>query len=491
MKIFTPPELKDQISEAISTLTKITRQNINDFGDEISEIISDDLTSDKDDEYITNETELYVWLPQSEFCERSIVRNCGDFIQLVNELKTAQLIDDKYCQTEKRVLVQVNFSNLKSEKTINNSLPDTYLNSTEELQKKWVELHIKRKIINEKIVEMNKKYDELDKDRIVGGKDLIHQLHLLTKEINTLKPEGNPFERYFPIVEKLNDQEIICSLTQGVTIFGLLNLKEDLYSEYQPPATEEDIFVEVQTKQLIPIDQIDNIVLAYLFELSNNVGIELEIEAKTNYYSDDFFSDIDFLKAPYRLRPLLIGKGLEEPLKLYNQAITSFDEEIKILFFNKIVEFVSQSVVRQSSIESIRSKLLSHNALSPDAQYISELTNLIDEQKVYTKDREAIKLTIKTCCDATELAKIAPNYIVELFNINKNSTRKERESALEKLGLCLSDTRNSIAHAKANFTPTGNECPSEEYTKFVECLKITVQQIIRWYASQSEIMRVV
>ena len=136
MKIFTPPELKDQISEAISTLTKITRQNINDFGDEISEIISDDLTSDKDDEYITNETELYVWLPQSEFCERSIVRNCGDFIQLVNELKTAQLIDDKYCQTEKRVLVQVNFSNLKSEKTINNSLPDTYLNSTEELQKK-------------------------------------------------------------------------------------------------------------------------------------------------------------------------------------------------------------------------------------------------------------------------------------------------------------------------------------------------------------------
>jgi hypothetical protein len=173
-------------------------------------------------------------------------------------------------------------------------------------------------------------------------------------------------------------------------------------------------------------------------------------------------------------------------LELYSSAISASDIHVSILYFTKAVEFVSQTVVRQQATEAIRAKLLSPRALSPTADFIMELEPVVDEQRAFKKDREAIKHTVAICCEATELSRIAPNFLTDLKKINRTSKEKERGDALTKLGASLYSTRNSIAHAKANYSPTGEECPAEDMVAFTSCIKVATQQVIRWYGSRPE-----
>ena len=42
-----------------------------------------------------------------------------------------------------------------------------------------------------------------------------------------------------------------------------------------------------------------------------------------------------------------------------------------------------------------------------------------------------------------------------------------------------------FSHAKTNYTKKGMECPKEQLFKFGECIKVVANQVIRWYARQS------
>lgn len=55
----------------------------------------------------------------------------------------------------------------------------------------------------------------------------------------------------------------------------------------------------------------------------------------------------------------------------------------------------------------------------------------------------------------------------------------------------ISYTRNFIAHAKANYTLKGNECPNEQKSEFVEMLKILSIQVVRWFSLTNDAIRIV
>jgi hypothetical protein len=134
--------------------------------------------------------------------------------------------------------------------------------------------------------------------------------------------------------------------------------------------------------------------------------------------------------------------------------------------------------------------LQSPAALNPSANYILELEALFAEESTYRKDREAVALTACTCCEATELAKVCPPFLKELRNVSGSTKRKEKDAALATFAKALYSTRNSIAHAKANYDPTGDECPREELAAFSRCAKVAAQQVVRWYAARPEAERV-
>ncbi len=102
---------------------------------------------------------------------------------------------------------------------------------------------------------------------------------------------------------------------------------------------------------------------------------------------------------------------------------------------------------------------------------VLQSSSLFESQRQYKKDREAIKLTVASCCDASELARNAPEFLESLAETSSSSTARERKHALERLAESLVDTRNSIAHSKMNYTPTGLECPEAEMETFLPVFK--------------------
>jgi hypothetical protein len=55
---------------------------------------------------------------------------------------------------------------------------------------------------------------------------------------------------------------------------------------------------------------------------------------------------------------------------------------------------------------------------------------------------------------------------------------KIQTSSLNRFSDVLSATRNLIAHAKANYTLTGDECPSDQYEAFAVSAKLAAEQAI-------------
>jgi len=188
----------------------------------------------------------------------------------------------------------------------------------------------------------------------------------------------------------------------------------------------------------------------------------------------------------------MTGKGVTDLCALYTKVVSTPDPEIQILYATKVVEYVSQTVVRKKSLESLRAKLLTPGALNPDACFLTELQTIAAKNaRITSEDKEAIKQTIITCCDATELARLAPSFLSEFHGRTLVSDQQTQRTALGNFANSLYSTRNSIAHAKANYEATGNECPTEDLPLFAECAKAAAQMAVRWFDTIGEDMRIV
>jgi hypothetical protein len=285
--------------------------------------------------------------------------------------------------------------------------------------------------------------------------------------------------------------ELSCSFHRGSTIFGLLVVAFGYYDKYFPPATSDEYFIEVRASASASRSVIRTVADAYMFELASSLRLDCRLSRRPDadelFPEDESAQPVD--KAPL-LRPLLLGPGLDGVIAIYNAAIGALDSSFEILGFVKVIEHVSQTVIRLQMTDAIRAKLASPRALSPDAAFIMELENIVAEQRTLRKDREALRATIHACCEATELSNVAPEFLGRLRGLDVGTDEKQRRAALDELAAALSATRNWIAHAKAGYTPTGEECPPEQLPTFAVCARLAAEQCIRWYAARHESARV-
>lgn len=87
---------------------------------------------------------------------------------------------------------------------------------------------------------------------------------------------------------------------------------------------------------------------------------------------------------------------------------------------------------------------------------------------------------------ATGIKLYAPDFIKKISKIDLNSKEEAKLDALDELGEYIADTRNMIAHVKANYTKKGHECPEKNYEEFSKCLKEVARQVIIWYLKQTK-----
>ena len=276
----------------------------------------------------------------------------------------------------------------------------------------------------------------------------------------------------------------------GATPVALRLYASGIYDDGCPPYDTDEIYVWIRHDKPVSEAQVARVFNAYLFELSATANIELTREgriARGEFEGDTTFEGLT--AKGERLRALVVGPGTGEATELFVDAMCASDPRHRVLGFAKVIEHVSATVIRLEGLKQIRTKLMSPHAAAPDVKYISELWTLVEKQGEYKEERRAFELTVRTCCDADDLRRIAPPCCIALRNLTDDAEVKTRTHALNELANRISATRNQVAHAKANYTPSNLECPEEELFEFAALVQTVAAQCIRWYADSDPKLR--
>jgi len=323
--------------------------------------------------------------------------------------------------------------------------------------------------------------------KIIGNLELMHPT-LYLQRVDIDGSDISIFDSFF-LNYHLNEKNITVKLiTEHSFLFSY-----KLHKKQHPEPLRLDFFIEIRGDDL-DLEECRSISKSLMFELNCVSGAVLTPQPNEpdifdyDVYDNKIEEKRKHLKEyGHTHRNLLICKDTENVIDIYNRANSCSDFEMSILYFSKAIEYVSETVVRSKVTEVGRKALTSNRAMKPDANFIKELQELFQNCS-YKSDSESMKLTIQTCCYINDLLLIIPEYIKNKFNKHR---KKSDDDALVFLALCISATRNNIAHAKANYRETGNEIPEDHYENFANLMRVMCQHCIRWYAAQSSSMRVV
>lgn len=282
--------------------------------------------------------------------------------------------------------------------------------------------------------------------------------------LSTLELLFDEKESLFPTFAKFENSKYEVSLINHITLFSIMVNFSDDFDKYLPSALQDDMFVQIKFEDKLELQKLKEIYNAYLFELKATLSIELKINPRPENFYDELDEE-SILKKNYELRPLMFGKGINDIIVLFNNAEIVYNNDYSILQYIKILEYVSQTVIRQSITARVQNKDLGNQ---------------------YATDRSAIKAVIAECCDILSISKVAPSCLSKVLNLTENIKNPKANkqslinSAIDSVANAISDTRDSIAHAKANYSCKGSECPEEHKGNFVNMLREISIQAIRW-----------
>jgi len=287
----------------------------------------------------------------------------------------------------------------------------------------------------------------------------------------------------------IQDTNYKVDIVTGMTSFNVKLTIENMYNKYVPPINHEDMFICISTDTTLNEKDVDIIFNSYFFELNSTLGLEIHTSPWI-YELWDEDEEVEKTDKGLKIRPLIQGKGIQELLEIYRTAFNTEHSEQQILTFSRVIEYVSQTVIRKDLIEKTVSKLSSSRALTPDANYVLELGKIYEDHKNLRKDFLAFKITIETCCDVYELVSVAPKFLKKTKRITIKSSLEDQKKALEEIASAISSTRNMYAHAKTNYDLKGDECPMQYLHEFAKLMDTISQQIIRWFSRQQQDIRI-
>lgn len=314
--------------------------------------------------------------------------------------------------------------------------------------------------------------------------------HKDTFKMNSLLKK---YKKYYFSECIVENTHTYCSIINGLTLFNvMINFTRN--EKYIMSKLGGEYFIEIRYDKLLNKNITDKIFNSYLFELNTTLGLKLKLRPSPEYelYEDEIGIE------EYKLRPLIYGKGINELTQIFNNAEVNNNYDYSILQYTKILEYVSQTVIRQNITSKVQSKLSSKDALRPTANYVKELEELFNElSKQYETDRSAVNAVIVNCCSILEISESAPKYLSKVVALKSNLANPKANkqsimsSAIDSVADSISDTRDFIAHAKTNYTLKGGECPDDQKGDFVNLVRELSIQAIRWFDRIHEENRVI
>jgi len=245
------------------------------------------------------------------------------------------------------------------------------------------------------------------------------------------------------------------------------------------------------SKNRLSIEEENNLILSYLFEISDSTGYSVSL-GQLRVPNKDLQGKIEKHlifpseegKARLRLKPLINYNG---GMELFVSALQVNDESLKFLNFYKIIENFAPIIIRLEGNALLTSKLDSPKALNPDKEYIDSIFNLVNSVKENQRDSELGKAVLKHI-DILDSTSLLPERIIKHAKgiakvdvLNYDTPKDKLAIIISVISTILYSTRNWVVHAKPNYQLTGEEVRIKELEQLNVFMKHITAKLIRWY----------
>lgn len=289
----------------------------------------------------------------------------------------------------------------------------------------------------------------------------------------------------------INGIECTVSLTRDFNPFHIFAEKYfDCDEKVYPSYGEYDVFAVVSYSGELALPLAKNVLDSFLYQLATCHNIDF---ASADFPLSEFVEPVEYDRfgegegaRNLVFRDLDISKGMPELYGLYLEGVTANSNQWAFVSFAKVVEYVSMTVVKRAAHSEIRARLLTPEALRPDAAFMDGLIDLVNQQRDYAKQREYIRRALLECCDVSRIIGLLPAYL----SGRKIDPSKDAKLLIDDLSDAIVDTRNYLVHAKAAYEKHGKECPDTDLPQFLRCMREVAYQTIVWYHSLPEHARV-
>jgi hypothetical protein len=309
----------------------------------------------------------------------------------------------------------------------------------------------------------------------------VSQYPIFSNEIIDYPTEGTIF--YFE-----NDLYTI-KIIENPFLLGLANVKLDLYSKYAPPcSTYYAVEITYKTEQKLDEAEEIEVIKSFVFEYYMATNVLLEIVELHDFDSDyygDFDEDADDKKS------IVVNTLIEhnDALDSYLKAVNTKDDEIKFLYYYKIIEFFSPKIAKLKAYEILSKKLDSLKYQNSNNEDLNKIFEISESFKKSKSDSELSKTVLSNSVDIIDLFSSLPENVSKLIcrnaklnpkDINYSLSQESIDSIFQQLGKVIYSTRNNIVHAKSNYSRDGFECSEGDLYQLNLFLSKATYQIIRW-----------
>ena len=178
----------------------------------------------------------------------------------------------------------------------------------------------------------------------------------------------------------------------------------------------------------------------------------------------------------------------------YIDGLSIEKEDIKYLHLYKIIEYFSPIVSKKFSYEQLNKRLDVLQVVERNSEYLESIFKLTKQYEVSLKDKELANTVLNECVDIVLLFQFLPDRIQKIISKSchfdiKNITSLSSsiiEDIKKEIADVLYATRNSIVHAKSNYTFTGRECPEEDLGQLNEFMIKLCDCLFVWNGRQSK-----
>ena len=196
----------------------------------------------------------------------------------------------------------------------------------------------------------------------------------------------------------------------------------------------------------------------------------------------------------FREKEQIVHKSSDLPkespmLKMYLDALSIRDKSLRFLLFYKIIEYISPIIANSILYKRLEARLNIGAFSKKGESYYGSIIDLVHRYNRSISDAELASTVLAECCDLELSKQYIPDTIWRLMlrDSGVSANRKIEDLTNDEivklnisLGKILYATRNSIVHAKSNYTPTGKECLNKDIGALNEFMKVLCYAIIMY-----------